>query len=155
MRVYLVQHGEAMPKSEDPARPLTAQGRNDVARVAAFARRAGVDIFQIRHSGKRRAEETAVILAEHLEPVHGVMVQAGLGPRDDVGPVAELLKRETQPLMLTGHLPFMDRLAGLLVAGDSQRSIVRFQQGGIVCLDRDPESWTWAVRWVVTPGLIS
>lgn len=154
MRVYLVQHGEAMSKSEDPARPLTERGRDDVARVAAFAQRAGVKVAQIRHSGKRRAEETAVTLAEHLEPVHGVMLQAGLGPRDDVGPVAELLKRETQPLILAGHLPFMDRLAGLLVAGDSQRSIIRFQQGGIVCLERDPESWTWAVRWVVTPDLI-
>lgn len=155
MQLYLVQHGEAKPKSEDAARPLTEQGRDDVARVAAFARRAGVAVHQIRHSGKLRAEQTAAILAELLEPVDGVVALPGLAPLDDAGPVAELLSRETRPLMLVGHRPFMDRLAGLLVTGDKDRGVVSFQKGGIVCLERDPKAWTWAVRWVVTPDLIS
>ena len=160
MQLYLVQHGEAEPKSKDRTRPLTTQGRDDVARVAAFAKRAGVKagqspaVHQIRHSGKRRAEETATILAEHLKPVDGVVSLPGLGPKDDVRSVAELLNRETRPLMFVGHRPFMDRLAGLLVAGDRKCAVVRFQRGGIVCLERNPKSWSWSVRWVVTPDLI-
>ena len=153
MNLYLVQHGEAEPKSEDSERLLTARGRDDVARVAAFARQAGVSVHQIRHSGKRRAEETAAILAEHLAPVSGVSAMAGLAPKDDVAGVAELVNHETEPLMLVGHLPFLDRLAGLLVAGDPDKSVVSFQRGGIVCLQRDPKAW--AVGWVVTPDLIS
>ncbi len=35
MELYLVQHGEAKSKAEDPQRPLTQRGREDVARVAA------------------------------------------------------------------------------------------------------------------------
>ena len=54
--------------------------------------------------------------------------------------------------MLVGHLPFLDRLAGLLITGDAERFVVRFQKGGIVCLVREDE--TWAVGWVVTPDLI-
>jgi phosphohistidine phosphatase len=154
MKLYLVQHGEAKLKSEDPERPLTEQGRKDVARVATFAQRAGIQIAQIRHSGKRRAEETAIILAEHLEPVGSVGALPGLAPRDDVGRVAELLSRETKPLMLVGHRPFMDRLAGLLVTGDREHALVSFQQGGIVCLERDASTRQWAIRWVVTPDLI-
>lgn len=154
MKIYLVQHGEAAPKSVDPKRPLTEQGRDDVARTAALARRAGVEVYQIRHSGKRRAEETAVILAEHLEPAGGVASLSGLAPKDDVRPVVELLNRETRALMLVGHRPFMDRLAGLLVAGDRARSVVRFQKGGIVCLERDAQSRAWSVLWAVTPELV-
>jgi phosphohistidine phosphatase len=154
MKLYLVQHGEAKPKSEDPERPLTDQGRADVARVAAFAHRAGIEVPQIRHSGKLRAGETAAILAEHLGPAGGVSAIPGLAPQDDAGRVAELLSRETEPLMLVGHRPFMDRLVGLLVTGQKERAVVSFQQGGIVCLERDPQTWAWAVRWVVTPDLI-
>lgn len=154
MRLYLVQHGEARPRSEDPERPLTGQGREDVARVAAFAQRAGVQVSQIRHSGKLRAEETAAILAQHLEPANGAIPTRGLAPKDDVWPVAELASRMTTPLMFVGHRPFMDRLAGLLVAGDQACDVVRFEQGGIVCLERDPQSRKWAVCWIVTPDLV-
>jgi phosphohistidine phosphatase len=154
MKLYLVQHGDAKTKSEDPERPLTEQGRKDVAQVAAFAQRADVQVSQIRHSGKRRAEETAAILAEYLAPAGGVMALPGLAPKDDTDRVAELLNRETRPLMLVGHRPFMERLAGLLVADSQDRVVVGFRKGGIVCLERDPKSWTWTVCWMVTPDLI-
>lgn len=143
-----------MSKSEDPERPLTVRGRADVTRMAEFAQQAGVDIFQIRHSGKRRAEETAAILGEQLMPKGGVVTLGGLAPRDDVRPIAELLNRETRSLMFVGHRPFLDRLVGLLVVDDTGRTVVLFQRGGIACLERDPKSWTWGVRWLVTPELI-
>jgi phosphohistidine phosphatase len=152
MKLYLVQHGEAKSKAEDPQRPLTERGREDVERVAAFAAGAGLQVGQIRHSGKRRAEETASILAGYLSPTNGVVAIPGLAPRDDVHPIAEALQGEMQPVMFVGHLPFLDRLAGLLVTGDAERSIVRFQMGGIVCLVREDENW--AVGWMVTPELM-
>jgi len=54
--------------------------------------------------------------------------------------------------MLVGHLPFLDRLTNLLVTGDAERSVVRFQMGGIVCLVREDQDW--AVSWMVTPALL-
>lgn len=54
--------------------------------------------------------------------------------------------------MLVGHLPFMDRLAGLLVTGDPNNSAVRFRTAGIVCLEG--AGGDWAVKWVVTPELV-
>jgi phosphohistidine phosphatase len=56
--------------------------------------------------------------------------------------------------MFVGHLPFMARLASLLVTGASADSVVGFQMGGIVCLERDPTSRAWMVRWIVTPDLV-
>jgi phosphohistidine phosphatase len=32
MKLYLMQHGQAMAKEQDPERPLTQQGRQDVDR---------------------------------------------------------------------------------------------------------------------------
>jgi phosphohistidine phosphatase len=122
--------------------------------MAALAKTADLEVHQIRHSGKRRARETATILAEHLEPPDGIVALPGLAPKDDVTRVAELLNREARSLMFVGHRPFMERLAGLLVAGDSDRPVVRFEKGGIVCLERDRRSGTWVVQWAVTPDVI-
>jgi phosphohistidine phosphatase len=153
MELYLVQHGEAKSKAEDPQRSLTERGRDEVHRVAAFAAKAGLRVSQVRHSGKRRAEETASILAEHLSPAEGVLAVPGLAPMDDVRPIAQALQEETAPLMLVGHLPFMERLAGLLVTGDPDRSVVRFRMGGIVCLEGEGDDW--AVKWIVTAELVA
>ena len=68
MEVYLVQHGEAVPKSVDRTRPLSDQGRKEVLQVAAFAARMGLAVGEIRHSGKTRAEQTAALLGETLSP---------------------------------------------------------------------------------------
>ena len=59
---------------------------------------------------------------------------------------------EHEAVMLVGHLPFLSRLASLLVAGNHEAGIIRFQQAGIVCLSR--EDGKWAVNWVMPPELL-
>ena len=44
MKLYLVQHGQAVSKEEDPERPLSEQGREDVRRVATRLGEAGVRV---------------------------------------------------------------------------------------------------------------
>jgi phosphohistidine phosphatase len=151
MIVYLVQHGEAEPKSVDPTRPLTARGHQDVRRVAARAARLDLGVRQIRHSGKTRAEQTAALLGQVLSPPDGVVAVSGLAPLDDVGPVAGGLMQESRPVMLVGHMPFMARLAGLLVAGDPECPVVRFRNAGLVCLVCEAERWS--VAWILTPEM--
>jgi len=36
MNLYLVQHAEAKPESEDPDRPLTEKGWRDIRKIAPF-----------------------------------------------------------------------------------------------------------------------
>ncbi len=151
MQIVLVQHGEAKTEAQDPERPLTDRGVEDVERVAEWASRAGVQVAQIRHSGKRRAQQTAEILAERLHPAGGAVAIGGLKPNDDVSPVAETLASETESVMLVGHMPFLGRLVGLLVAGDSDSEVVRFRNSAIVCLGR--QDGRWAVEWSVPPEL--
>ncbi len=62
-----------------------------------------------------------------------------------------------QPLMLVGHLPFLSRLASLLLVGDPERALVRFRMGGIVCLTGEPAgaggTGGWMVAWMLIPEL--
>jgi phosphohistidine phosphatase len=153
MELYLVQHGEAKSEAEDPERPLTERGTETVRQMAALASQVGVRVTQIRHSGKRRAEQTAALLAERLSPAKGVIAVEGLKPNDDVLPVMESLQGEHEPVMLVGHLPFLSHLASLLMVGNTESGIIRFQQAGIVCLSQ--VDGKWAVSWVMPPDLLS
>lgn len=153
MNVYLVQHAEAKSKDQDPDRPLTNQGRRDAEAVAGVAAKLDIEVGQIRHSGKTRARQTAEIMAEALSPSGGVAAVSGLGPLDNVQPVARDLEAADGSLMLVGHLPFMERLAGYLLTGDPERTVVDFTKAGIVNLKR--EEGNWQVEWIITPEVAS
>ncbi|MFP3895982.1 MAG: SixA phosphatase family protein [Anaerolineales bacterium] len=92
-KTYLVRHAEAMWAERDPDRPLTAIGRQYAEQMANMATQLGIEVQQIRHSGKARAEQTAEILGDALSPVEGVGAVAGVEPMDDVQPVAEALDK--------------------------------------------------------------
>ena len=149
--LYLVQHGEAKAKSEDPQRSLTEAGCKSVERVAAWAARQGITVDQIFHSGKLRAEQTAEIFGEQLEPPDGITFRAGLQPNDDPADIAAALTSLPGSVMIVGHLPFLSRLVGKLVADDPDRSPVRFCDGGLVGLVTG-DKW-WAITCVVPPEL--
>lgn len=153
MRVYLVQHGEAAAKEVDASRPLTARGHKEVEAVAAFLKPLGVEVEAVWHSGKVRAVQTAELLAGAVTTRQGVVAHDGLGPKEDVTAAAEELLRLNKDVFVVGHLPFLSRLASLLLCGESSAGVVRFQYGGVVCLTRDEEGG-WAVRWMVTPEAI-
>ena len=57
MRLYLVQNGEAVAKEVDPDRPLSEHGREDIIRLAKWLEQRGVDVREIRHSGKTRTRQ--------------------------------------------------------------------------------------------------
>src|SRR5262249_15369453 len=125
-QLYLVQHGEAKPETDDPERPLTERGQETVRQMAVWAFQVGVRAALLRHGGKRRAEQPATLLGEWLKPPKGVVTAGGLKPNDDPRPLAESLQAEPEPLMLVGHLPFLSRLASLLVGGNSEGHVIHF-----------------------------
>jgi phosphohistidine phosphatase len=152
MTLFLVQHGEAKPETEDPERSLTEQGAEIVGRMADWTAQVGLAVDQIQHSGKRRAEQTATIFAKRLDPPKWVIAVKGLNPKDDVTSVAASLRGEQGSIMLVGHLPHLSRLVSLLLTGNPEIEIVRFRNAGIVCLIQQEEKW--AVDWVMQPDLL-
>ncbi len=153
MDVYLMQHGVALTEEQDPARSLAEDGRAAVQAVVALARAAGVEVDLCLHSGKLRAQQTAQILADGLG-IDDVRTHAGLNPSDDVAPVAHWLAESgAASIAVVGHLPFLDRLASLLVAGDAGAEVVRFRNAGLVKLVPKDEAAGYAVDWVLVPEL--
>ncbi|MBW1954260.1 MAG: phosphohistidine phosphatase SixA [Deltaproteobacteria bacterium] len=152
MALYLVQHGKSLPKETDPDPGLSDAGIAETRRIAETAVRYGLPVKEIRHSGKTRARQTAEIFSEALSPEKGLQEREGLKPMDDVTVLSPELS-PGQDLMLVGHLPFLSRLAAYLVAGRTEPPVLRFQNSGIVCLDKAPEDPWWVMVWTLMPRI--
>jgi phosphohistidine phosphatase len=152
MHLFIVQHGQAMTDKEDPTRPLSSDGVNDSEKMARWLAASQIEVDQIWHSGKKRAEQTASIFAEHLSPQQGVTATSGLNPMDDVRPIAKQLEGLQHSVMIVGHLPFLSYLVGLLLSGNPERELVRIQNSGVLCLNDD--KGRWLIKWQVIPDLV-
>src|SRR5918996_2895008 len=150
MRLYLVQHGDAVPEELDPERPLSAVGRREVEAVACLLAGTGTRAVRVAHSGKLRAQQTAELLATARAPGTVPEIMTGLNPNDPVEPMARGISDWTSDVMLVGHLPFMAKLVARLVAGDEGKPVAAFVPGTVVCLQQD-EAGGWGNGWVGPP----
>lgn len=152
MALFLVQHGRSLSKDIDPEQGLSEEGMAEARRIAEVAGGYGVTVSRIIHSGKKRARQTAEILDSFLKPQGGVHEAQGLKPLDDVAVWAGKIDSGDN-LMLVGHLPFMSKLTSFLIAGSTDNPVFRFQNGGILCLDIDPDSRAWIICWSLMPKI--
>jgi phosphohistidine phosphatase len=152
MALFLVQHGRNVKKDVDPEQPLSDEGAAEVERIGETAAHYGVQVDAIRHSGKKRALQTAEIFGRHLQAADKISEMSGIKALDDVVAVADALEGG-ENLMLVGHLPFMERLTSYLTAGDADLTVMKFQNGGIVCLDRFDSEVGWAIQWTLMPRI--
>ncbi len=147
MKLYLVQHGQAKTKDEDPERPLSDKGRAEVEKVVLHMK---LDISKIIHSKKLRAKQTAEILSSHLKNVP-TEESEHLDPMDNPKDMAKFIEGQKEDLMIVGHLPHLDKLSSLLLAGKPDAGVIKFTMGGIVCLEKDKE---WRIDWIYTPDIV-
>ena len=152
MALYLVQHGKSLPKNQDPDQGLSEKGKSETEMIAKTAKDKGITVTQIRHSVKTRARQTAEILARALNPNQGVQEISGIKPMDDVTEAAAGLD-PAENIMLVGHLPFMERMAAFLVTGSPDKPILKFQNSGIVCLDKEADTQSWVILWALLPNI--
>jgi len=153
MELFLIQHGEAKSKQEDPERPLTDIGIENIKKTAAFLKKLPKEIHLIWHSGKKRAEQTAEIFKETLGTDILMEICEGLAPNDDISIIKENIETaEQDAIALVGHLPHLSRLASELLTGNREMEIIRFRNAGIVCLLGEIQDWE--LEWMITPDLI-
>ncbi len=152
MALYLIQHGKSLPKDQDPDQGLSAEGIAETQRIANAAKDYGVAVSQIRHSVKTRARQTAEIFGGALNPKQGIRQVSGIKPLDDVAEYAANID-PAEDIMLVGHLPFMQRMTAFLITESIDKPIFKFQNSGIVCLDKDPEAQAWVILWALMPNI--
>ena len=153
MKLFLVQHGEQLPKEKDPSESLSEKGIKDVSKVAKFAQEAGIQIDEIFHSVKPRAKQTAEIFGKYIPPSHAIEEKEGLKSMDNIVYWLDTLEYYKGNLMIVGHLPFMTKLASFLLAHSQDEEPVKFKQGGIVCLEKDAQD-EWHLLYAITPDLL-
>jgi len=154
MKLYLVQHAKAASKDADPERPLTDEGRQDSRKVAGFIRPLHLSVDYLWHSGKKRAAQTSDILAEVVRTEQDNAARDGLGPNDDVAALKDELVSAQGDIMIVGHLPFLGKLASLLLTGSESANPVAFKNAGIVCIAR-LSGGKWQIEWMVTPEILA
>lgn len=152
MKLYVMQHAEALSKEADPARPLSAQGEKDAAAMANWLKSQSPQLGRIVHSGKRRAEQTAALVAGIVAPGLAIGEQPGLAPNDDVGHFVAVLAAWNEDSLVVGHLPFVARLVGALLVCSEPQTHLAFRPGTLACLESSPDQM-WQLLWMVRPEL--
>jgi phosphohistidine phosphatase len=153
MKLYLVRHAKAASIDIDQARPLTDEGRRDMQKVAVFLKPLEINVNYLWHSGKKRAEQTAEILADVVNVKNQMTTHEGLAPNDDVTIIKDEVITVQSDIMIVAHLPFVSRLASLLLTGDKSKYIVTFRPGGVISLESIYQNH-WQINWMITPELI-
>ena len=152
MALFLVQHGKSLSKDVDPDQGLSEEGIAETQRIAEVAKGYSVDVKSIKHSVKTRARATAEIFATALNPAEGTQEITGIKPMDEVQAIANSIQPQSNT-MLVGHLPFLERMTSFLITGSIENPVFKFQNSGIVCLDQDPETKSWFIRWTLMPNI--
>ncbi|MGD9158460.1 MAG: phosphohistidine phosphatase SixA [Desulfobacteraceae bacterium] len=151
MPLLLVQHGKNLPKEKDPEKGLSPEGQKEVEQIAGMLRDYRVSVNEIWHSGLKRARETADIFAAYINSSLEPIKKDGIAPLDDV---TELNLNPDENPMIVGHLPFMERLVSFLVTGTPDRPpVVKFQNSGVVALDKNAETGVWYIKWTLFPNI--
>jgi len=140
-RLYIMQHGDAVPKNENTARPLSNNGLRDIRQIAAHMAEKDVLIQRIVHSGKLRAEQTAKIISEKLAPDVVPEVVEGINPNDNPKKFIDDLGDIEGAVLVASHMPFVSNLCSALLSGHLDAQF-RFTPGAVACLDYEEGQWS-------------
>jgi len=150
MKLYLIQHGISLPEEKDPEKSLGPEGKEETQRTAEFLKTKNIEIDAVWHSPKLRAIQTAQIIVNSILSSE-IKERDDLNPLDPVETFPEEIKSLDKNLMIIGHLPFLQKLASLLLSGSYTNQFISFKNSGVVCLEYTD---TWKVAWMVTPALL-
>jgi len=154
MEIYLLRHGEATSKESNPERPLTPEGRNQVLVMGRWLAVLGVKFTRVISSSKKRALETACLVAgETGFPVEKIVTDDRLLPESNGEEILGILQSfaEEEKILVVGHLPSLaEAAAGLVGAG----CIFRFAEAGLCRIDWQKDRDKFGVLvWLLHPQL--
>ncbi len=154
MEIYLMQHGPAMPKDQDPEEGLDPEGKDRIHASGQALKKMGVVLDAILSSPKKRSKETAAIVAEEVGfPLEKVIetkkVKAMAPPDETLEALSELSGAER--VLVAGHLPSVAEVASFLLT-EGSRAAVQFEMGGCCRIDVDDlPTHSGRLRWYLTP----
>lgn len=137
MQLYLMQHGQALPETENPERPLSREGVAQIQASAAAMKRLGIALDLIVCSPKKRSHQSAALVAEGVNyPYSDIVETEAVKPTAPADDAVSFLRQHTDcsSVLIAGHLPSLARIAAQLLGGDTPVRL-RFENGGLCRLD--------------------
>lgn len=152
MKIYLVQHGDCALIGGNSEQTLNETGKQDIKHLANFLSKKKLQVTHIYHSEKVRARETAEILLSGITSLNSIELLPGINPMDSVIPIVKQINGWKEDVVIVGHLPFMAKCVAKLITDDENNSVVIFERGTIVCLEKIGDI-DWAINWMLRPEL--
>ena len=140
MNLYILQHGEAVAKEIDAERPLSEQGIRDIRILALHMQNMGVQLGNVFHSGKLRAQQSARLVAETISPGVQPVKTEGLNPNDDPTVIIEDIEQMDENILIASHMPFVSRLCSTLLTGTTDAEFASMP-GTLFCLEKADNKW--------------
>ena len=153
MNLYLMRHGIAASKDQDPHQGLTESSIDEIQRLARFLANKGMAFNQVWHSTKRRAQQTAEIISGIVNPDANLKKHRYLKPNDDPYLLLDEIPNWQQDTLVVGHLPYLPQLLALIPGKTGATEAISFEPGTVVCLLKDGDE-DWLIDWVAEPSSI-
>jgi phosphohistidine phosphatase len=147
LKLYFLRHGKAdWPNWDRPddERPLTQEGKEQVAAVAKLLARFEISPAIVT-SPLPRASQTAEIAGEYLR--QKIRENPLLRPGFDAGKLKKVLKDFSgNSLMVVGHEPDFTQTIFQLTGGDTKLS-----KAGVALVELDTATMKGELRWLLPP----
>ena len=134
MKVYLMQHALAYSSQEDQERPLSPAGIDQAKAAAKGIKRLGLTFDLIVTSPKRRAHQTAALIAEGVRFPHSdILTTEAVLPQCQPQELLDLLQKESSQssVLVVGHMPQLAKLSSQLLQGGE----MLFENAGLACFE--------------------
>ena len=120
MELILLRHGEAVFSSPDSARQLTANGKQQVIKMAKTYRQNINGIELVLTSPLKRALETTQLFMGNAEIACDVRIVDFLLPDSSVNLVEQQIQTfDNKKILMVGHLPLLDYWIDYLTGNNS------------------------------------
>jgi len=154
MQLYLMQHGLAFSQQESPERPLSPEGVTQVRNSAAGIRQLQLRFDLIAASPKRRAKQTAALIAEAVRYPHSdILITEALLPKADPEAILAILDHEAPDsrVLLVGHQPLLGALTCHLLGS----ATITYEQAGLCLLERPEVAAPATLGFLLTANHLS
>ena len=150
MKLYLVRHGITVTANGEQT--LSEMGIQQTQEIGRFLKQSGVKIDAILHSEKLRAQQTAQLIGQIVEPDLTPIQSPGLKPDDPIAPILQEIATFDRDVMIVSHLPLLEKLLTILTLGIDTLCPIDFCGTCVVCLQGTGH--IWQIAWVISPQLI-
>jgi len=158
MEIYLMQHGSALPKEQDPEEGLSPDGKARIHASGKALKKMGITFDVILSSPKKRSKQTASIVAEEVGfPPDKIMetekVKAMTHPEETIKTLAKYAGN--QRILIAGHLPSVAEVASFLLT-EGSKATIEFERGGCCRIDvENLLTHSGHLRWYLTPDQLN